>query len=150
MAESATEHISGSRENMSATTLYSSTGAPGQASVNRYFDEESSYWQDVYSSSDVQGEVYRDRTLTVLSWIDALPPRPNARVLEIGCGAGFLSVALAQRSYSVTAIDASPVMVELARQRMTESGFESCISVGNGDVNALAYDDATFDLVVAL
>lgn len=135
---------------MSATTLHSRSTPPEQASVNRYFDLESSYWQEVYASSDVQGEVYRDRTVTVLDWIDALPPQPNPRVLEIGCGAGFLSAALAQRHYSVEAIDASSAMVELAQQRAAESGLETSISVSHGDVNALTYEDGTFDIVIAI
>lgn len=44
--------------------------------------------------------------------------RPGSRVLEIGCGPGLDAVALARAGYRVTAIDWSPKMVALARERI--------------------------------
>ena len=40
----------------------------------------------------------------------------DARVLDVGCGAGRTSVPLREMGFSVTAIDLSPTMVELARE----------------------------------
>src|SRR5260370_15845424 len=64
-----------------------------QQQVNAYFQSQSSYWEDIYSSSGVQGEIYRDRQAAVLAWIDSLALVPGSKVLEIGCGAGFMAVA---------------------------------------------------------
>ena len=40
----------------------------------------------------------------------------DARVLDVGCGAGRTSVPLREMGFSVTAVDLSPTMVELARE----------------------------------
>src|SRR4051812_31512007 len=44
-------------------------------------------------------------------------PRRCRRILEIGCGTGEFSRLLAARAESVLAIDLSPQMIRLARER---------------------------------
>jgi ubiquinone/menaquinone biosynthesis C-methylase UbiE len=121
-----------------------------QEKVNAYFRSQSSYWKGVYSSGGVAGNVYRERQAAALDWIESLGLMPQARVLEIGCGAGFLSVALAQRGLRVQAIDPAEAMVELARRHAVESGTAELLSVDLGDVCALAFEDGCFDLVIAI
>src|SRR6266446_7867671 len=121
-----------------------------QQQVNAYFQSQSAYWEDIYSSSGVQGEIYRDRQAAALAWIDSLSLMPGSRVLEIGCGAGFLSVALAQRGLRVQAIDPAEAMVELARRHAVESGTAELLSLAVGDVSALTFEDGCFDLVIAI
>jgi ubiquinone/menaquinone biosynthesis C-methylase UbiE len=121
-----------------------------QEQVNAYFQSQSSYWKDIYSSSGVQGEIYRDRQAAVLAWIDSLALAPGSKVLEIGCGAGFITVALAERGFYVHAIDSTEAMVELAHQHAAESGKAALTSIDVGDVYALAFEDGFFDLVIAI
>lgn len=121
-----------------------------QEKVNAYFQSQSSYWKDVYTSEGVQAEIYRDRQAAVLAWIDSLILAPASRVLEIGCGAGLMAVALAQRGLRVHAIDSLEAMVELARQHAQESGMIEMLTVEVGDVYSLAFEDQSFDLVVAV
>src|SRR5215471_884248 len=97
--------------------------------VNAHFQSQALYWKDIYMSSGVQGEIYRERHAAVIAWIDNLALAPGSQVLEIGCGAGFLAVALAQRGLRVCAIDSTPAMVELARRHATESGTSGQLSV---------------------
>jgi SAM-dependent methyltransferase len=49
--------------------------------------------------------------------IDLLTVTPPARVLDLGCGDGVLSVQLVERGFDVRGVDASQAMVEAARQR---------------------------------
>lgn len=50
---------------------------------------------------------------------DALPP--GARVLELGCGSGWpVGRYLTERGFTVTGIDSSPPMIELARERLPD------------------------------
>lgn len=44
-------------------------------------------------------------------------PSSLVRVLEVGCGAGAFSRALANRSHQVTGIDLSPEMIRVAREQ---------------------------------
>ena len=46
----------------------------------------------------------------------------GARVLDVGCGAGLLSEALAGEGGDVTALDLSPELIDVARLHLLESG----------------------------
>jgi SAM-dependent methyltransferase len=48
--------------------------------------------------------------------------RPGGDVLEIACGTGIWTRHLASYARSLTALDAAPEMIALARQRVTEPG----------------------------
>ncbi len=64
------------------------------------------------------------------------------RVLEVGCGWGEFAERLgAELGAEVVAVDLSPRMVELARER----GVDARV----GDVQNLPFDDASFDVAVA-
>jgi SAM-dependent methyltransferase len=85
--------------------------------------------------------------LAVDFWRAALPPEatqadvdflwkhlnlsPGARVLDVPCGAGRLSVPLAARGAAVTGIDVSPPFVEAAREAAAEAGVPAHLLVGD-------------------
>jgi ubiquinone/menaquinone biosynthesis C-methylase UbiE len=121
-----------------------------QENVNAYFQTRSSKWKDVYTSTCLRGEIYRARQATVLDWIDDLALESGSCVLEVGCGAGFLSIALAQRGFRLHAIDSVASMLEVARRHAANAQVTNLLSLESGDVNSLAFDDCTFDLVVAI
>lgn len=121
-----------------------------QGSVNAYFHSHAAFWRDVYASGGVQAEIYQARHATTLAWIDSLSLAPGARVLEIGCGAGHLAVALAQRGLCVHAIDSATAMVDLTRQHAAESGVTETLRVETGDTSSLRFADESFDLVLAI
>ncbi|NCW79250.1 MAG: magnesium protoporphyrin IX methyltransferase, partial [Oxalobacteraceae bacterium] len=79
-------------------------------------------WAKLTSDAPVSGirktvRAGRDRMReTLLSWLpDDLRGR---RILDAGCGTGTLAVELARRGAHVVAIDLSPTLVELARERL--------------------------------
>jgi len=61
---------------------------------------------------------------TRLGYVAARVPLQGARVLDVGCGAGLLSEALAQAGATVTAIDLAPELVKVARLHALESGVQ--------------------------
>jgi SAM-dependent methyltransferase len=76
----------------------------------------------------------------------------GARVLEVGCGPGRLSIRLArQRGLDVTGLDLDPAMVERARANADRlgNGDERRPSFLVGDAASLAFPDGSLDLVVS-
>lgn len=59
-----------------------------------------------------------------LNWIDEHARLRGKKVLDVGCGAGILSEAMALRGASVTGIDAGAEHLEVARDHAVESGVE--------------------------
>jgi len=76
---------------------------------------------------------------------------PSARILEVGCGPGHLSVRLARdHDVDVTGIDLDPGMIERAQANADrDAGARRQPRFVVGDVAALPFDDASFDVVVS-
>lgn len=75
---------------------------------------------------------------------------PAASVLEVGCGPGHLSLRLARESFEVTGLDLDSAMIERARANAVHaSDLGRVPTFVVGDVAALPFDDASFDLVVS-
>lgn len=79
---------------------------------------------------------------------EAAVPVPGAMVLEIGCGTGALTQALAARGAQVTAIDQNPEMLEQARSRLANTGpAVRFIERTASEIDAFA--DGSYDAVAA-
>jgi ubiquinone/menaquinone biosynthesis C-methylase UbiE len=74
-------------------------------------------------------------------------PARCGRALEIGCGTGEFSRLLAARAESVLAIDLSPQMIRLARER---SKLHPNVEFVNADVLTYQLPDEHFDCVATL
>jgi len=83
--------------------------------------------------------------------VAAVVPR-GARVLEVGCGPGQLSIRMAREyGLDVSGLDLDPAMIERARRNAERAGNgnERRPAFGVGDVASLPFPDASFDLVVS-
>jgi magnesium-protoporphyrin O-methyltransferase len=69
---------------------------------------------------------------TLLSWLPA--DLTGRRILDAGCGTGALSVEMARRGAEVIAIDLSPTLVDLARERATGDAAPGSIKFEVGDM----------------
>ncbi len=72
---------------------------------------------------------------------DALGVSSGERLLDVGCGSGLACAMAAARGAEVSGIDASPAMVELARERLPQADFRVA------DMASLPYGDDRFDVV---
>jgi 2-polyprenyl-3-methyl-5-hydroxy-6-metoxy-1,4-benzoquinol methylase len=126
-----------------------STGSPGEP-VERYFDAEAPYWRDVYAEAGLQGLIYRQRMELALRWIEQLGPAAGSEALEVGAGAGLLSVALARRGLRVTSTDSSSEMVALTEALAEREGQADAVAVELADAHRLEFASGRFSLVVAL
>lgn len=69
------------------------------------------------------------------------------QILDIGCGAGTLTIELARRVQRVEAIDLSPAMIEKARSFAQEAKMES-IHFQVGTVEGVHFPASHFDAII--
>lgn len=66
-----------------------------------------------------------------VSLLESVLPADGEAVLDIGCGTGSLSVVLAQFGHTVTGIDLSPEMIEVARAKAEAAGCDIAFEVAD-------------------
>jgi len=121
-----------------------------QTLVDTHFQLHAAEWRDIYNQVSVEGRIYRKRLEIVLSWIDELALQRGSHILEIGCGGGRCTVALAQRGYLVQALDSVTEMLTSTQEQAAEAGVSSTISTTVGDAHALTFPNSCFGLVLAI
>ena len=84
-----------------------------------------------------------------LGFIAAHASLAGARALDVGCGGGLLSEALARKGASVTGIDLAPGMVEVARLHAAEEALDIDYRVASAEELAAALA-ASFDVITCM
>jgi ubiquinone/menaquinone biosynthesis C-methylase UbiE len=80
-------------------------------------------------------------------FITTLGEAIEGSVLDVACGPGILSAAIAKTAREVVAFDLTPQMLMKAAQRCAEAGVNNVI-FREGNVSELPFSDAAFDAVV--
>ena len=83
------------------------------------------------------------------NWIDNLAPLAEKTVLDVGCGGGILSEALAQRGAKVTGIDMGDAPLAVANLHKLESGVAVDYQKSTAEDFAVKHQQA-FDTVTCL
>ena len=84
-----------------------------------------------------------------VNWIDEHVPLAGKKVLDVGCGGGILSEAMARRGAQVTGIDMGEAPLSVARLHLLESGLE--VEYRQITAESLAEEcPETFDVVTCL
>jgi 2-polyprenyl-3-methyl-5-hydroxy-6-metoxy-1,4-benzoquinol methylase len=82
------------------------------------------------------------------SFIDRLPIRSGARVLDVACGTGNTAIPLARKGAVVTGVDIATNLLVQARERAATENL--VVTFDEGDAEALPYADASFDAVTTM
>lgn len=117
---------------------------------------------DVYASISQQPKQVQERVVDAMSlraeepemqamleqYLSKIEVPEGARVLELGCGSGHATRAIADLPgiSHVTGIDPSPVFLESAQ---AASKGDSNITFAEGDARSLVYDDESFEIVLS-
>ena len=112
--------------------------------VNNVKEEVKSYWDfrsDSYDDSPGHSG-FVDIWKTVLSETF----EGKKKILDVGCGTGFLSLILAELGHEVVGIDLSEGMLSKARMKADNLGLD--IEFMIGDAENLHFEDDSFDAVV--
>jgi len=109
------------------------------------FDRLASRWWD----PDGESRPLHDLNPVRLGYIAERCTLKGARALDVGCGGGLLSEALARSGAQITAIDLAPAVLDVARLHLHESGL--AVDYREVSVEALAADmPAAFDVVTCM
>lgn len=99
---------------------------------------------------------FRDSDPLFTQWrndyLDKLNLESASQILDIGCGTGVVTRALANRpdvSAKIIGNDYSPALVEVAQQRAEELKLTDKLEFHVGDIHKLDYEDNSFDVVIA-
>jgi ubiquinone/menaquinone biosynthesis C-methylase UbiE len=80
-------------------------------------------------------------------FVDALGEAINGSVLDVACGPGILSAAIAKSARDVVAFDLTPEMLKKAAQRAAAAGLGN-VSFREGNASELPFANAAFDAAV--
>ena len=84
-----------------------------------------------------------------LDWIDRIEPLAGKRVLDVGCGGGILSEAMAAQGAQVTGIDLSDKPLQIAELHALESGARVNYQKTSAEELA-AKAPASFDVITCM
>jgi demethylmenaquinone methyltransferase/2-methoxy-6-polyprenyl-1,4-benzoquinol methylase len=73
--------------------------------------------------------------------------RPGERALDLCCGTGDVSFALAHRGLDVAGLDFSAPMLAVANQRLKERFPDARVNFLQGDAQQIPFPDNSFDIV---
>lgn len=99
-------------------------------------------WAPIYDL--VFGPVFRRGRLAAVQAAE----RIGGRILEVGVGTG-LSLSSYGRASRIVGIDISEPMLDKARERVRRENLSNVEAIAVGDAEALAFPDASFDVIVA-
>jgi SAM-dependent methyltransferase len=111
-------------------------------------DRERAFWDARAEGVDASELPPRPPDPFELSLLEALGPVEGVEVLELGCGAGDLSLELLRRGARLTALDLSPASVELTAERAARYHPGAELRTIVAPVEDTGLDEAAFDRVV--
>jgi SAM-dependent methyltransferase len=101
--------------------------------VARY-DGLADWYDDEFQPAPLEGHAWQA--------VKPLIGEGSGRLLDLGCGTGAYSGALAELGWNVTGVDVSEDMLRRARERG--------VDVVRSDAKALPFEDASFDAAVSI
>lgn len=114
---------------------------------NTVYETHAGSWWDPAASFDFTSLRYCVNPVRYGYFSNVLQARrpPGRRVLDVGCGGGFLSESFAKDGFEVTGLDPSAGSIAAAARHAEAAGLRIAYRVGRGE--SLPFADGAFDIV---
>jgi predicted TPR repeat methyltransferase len=114
--------------------------------MDEHWEEHAKIWD-----ADEDARFFADRALaSLLEHVDLHGDAwKQRRVLDFGCGTGLLTERLAPLVKEVVAVDISPAMLDVLRNKQLDNVEVYCANIDDAAVRSAASWLAEFDLIVA-
>jgi SAM-dependent methyltransferase len=117
--------------------------------VHDKFDSEQKHWEDMYHKSDYKSRGFQWRQDSGIVLLRTFLPN-GGRILDVGCGCGHASTALAQFGYQVIGLDISENMISQARRNAQRVDLGENCAFRAGDFEKECLTLEPFDGILAL
>jgi S-adenosylmethionine-dependent methyltransferase len=119
--------------------------------VRANFKHPPSHWETPDGRLDLRdlaGGRLAEHRATYIPWLDSIRPLNGLRVLEIGCGTGSSTVAMAEQGAEVTGVDMEEAPLKVARRFCEWRGVQARFLRANAAEAHEALDIGSYDLIV--
>lgn len=116
-----------------------------------WFYDNKAYLSSDEGQEDLQAHLYRRLDTfrnTVIPWLISAKPLSGSRILEIGCGTGSSTVALAEQGADVTAVDILETSLAVAKDRCKVYGLNVNFFCANATEVHKIFEGQHFDFII--
>lgn len=114
--------------------------------IAEYYDRMAASYDDSFGADSIWDIPFQ----VSCTLIEPYLPKPPAAIVDAGGGTGKWAIPLARRGFSVSLVDISRAMLEVAKTKATAEGLEGRVTVRQGDIRGLEYPTDEFDVVLGM